>query len=130
MKLTADLIAKLVDSPAFVGTEMVRLLEECPEHIQLEEAREYELNVFCASIDWAAHLLTLTDGGMDAKLSDMTLLILGVMYAMGRVDERLCASETADSGEPTADSENAMEEFLAHLFEKGDGGSGDTGEVN
>jgi len=121
MKLTTELIAKLVDSPAFVGTEMVRLMKECPEHIQLEVEREYELNVFCAAIEWAAHLLMLADGEMDARLSDMVLLILGVVYAMGRVDERLCASGTADSKEAIEDNRGQMEEFLAHLFEKGNG---------
>lgn len=119
MKLTAELAAKLVSSPAFVGTEMVRLLEEEREHIQLEEDRRYEINVFGAAIQWAAHLLMLTDGEIDAMLPDMCLVILGVVYAMGRVDERTCASETADSVETTADNKGPMEEFLAHLFEKG-----------
>ena len=114
MKLTTELIAKLVDSPAFVGTEMVRLMKECPEHIQLEVEREYELNVFCAAIEWAAHVLAESE--MDARLSDMTLLILGVVYAMGRVDERTCTSGTADSEEATAEPKSAMDDFLAHMF--------------
>lgn len=121
MKLTAELAAKLVDNPAFVGTEMVRLLEEEREHIQLEEDRRYEINVFGAAIQWAAHLLMLTDGEMDAMLPDMVLMILGVVYAMGRVDERTCASVPANSEEAIEDNRGAMEEFLSHLFEKGNG---------
>ena len=118
MKLTAELTAKLINSPAFVGTEMVRLLEECRERIQLEVDREYEINVFCAAIQWAAHVVMLVDGAMDAKLSDMVLLILGVMYAMGRVDERMYGPPEEEA---TAEPKSAMEDFLSSLFERGNG---------
>jgi hypothetical protein len=121
VKLTAELTAKLVNSPAFVGTEMVRLMEECREHIQLEEDRGYEINVFCAAINWAAYLLMLAGDEMDARLSDMVLLILGVVYAMGRVDERMYGPPEEDSEQATADNRGAMDDFLDHLFEKGDG---------